>query len=254
MTTTKIQQNVSGIDSNIGFFFDGWNNGNLIDVQLDWYAQGDGVQNGKVTFIDIPNQTITIESSQKFKSGVSYYFTSFLINYQVPCFNKDTKILCLKDNKEIYIQIQDIRKNDLVKTYKHGFLKVHTIANSHIHNPKNDFRTAYRLFKYSKTNNTELSDDLFLTGGHSILVDTLTDEYKNLTNDYFGHLPLTDDKYRLLTVFNDKAEPYLTEGIFTVYHIALENSNLNNNYGIFANGLLVETCSINYIKINMTII
>lgn len=57
-----------------------------------------------------------------------------------------------------------------------------------------------------------------------------------------------------MTFLNKNADPYLIGGVYTVYHIALENNDKNANYGIFANGLLVETCSIDYIKKAMPII
>ena len=41
---------------------------------------------------------------------------------------------------------------------------------------------------------------------------------------------------------------YEIPGSHTIYHIALENDNYYMNYGIYANGLLVETCSKRYLK------
>jgi hypothetical protein len=39
-----------------------------------------------------------------------------------------------------------------------------------------------------------------------------------------------------------------TENIdYTIYHFALENDNYYMNYGVYANGLLVETCSKRYL-------
>jgi len=85
------------------------------------------------------------------------------------------------------------------------------------------------------------------------LVDNLTHEQQILTNQILGELPLTDNKYRLLVLLDPNAKPYLIYGVFPIYHIALENINIKDNYGIFANGLLVESCSIDYIK-NMTML
>jgi hypothetical protein len=34
----------------------------------------------------------------------------------------------------------------------------------------------------------------------------------------------------------------------TIWHIALENDDYYMNYGIYANGLLVESCSKRYLK------
>jgi hypothetical protein len=59
---------------------------------------------------------------------------------------------------------------------------------------------------------------------------------------------VTDDKYRLMAHLDNRAVPYEKEGVFNIYHIALENENNYWNYGIFANGLLVETCSKRYLK------
>jgi hypothetical protein len=58
---------------------------------------------------------------------------------------------------------------------------------------------------------------------------------------------MTDNKLRLFTYLDDNAEPYSKEGTFTIYHLALENENYLGNYGIFANGLLVESCSKRYL-------
>ena len=55
---------------------------------------------------------------------------------------------------------------------------------------------------------------------------------------------------------DDRASVYETPGLYTIYHLALENENYLSNYGIYANGLLVETCSKRYLKelSNMTLI
>ena len=47
-------------------------------------------------------------------------------SYSPPiCFNKGTKILCLNKNfEEEYIPIENLNKNDLVKSYKNGYRKI----------------------------------------------------------------------------------------------------------------------------------
>jgi len=60
-------------------------------------------------------------------------------------------------------------------------------------------------------------------------------------------LYMTDDKLRLFTYLDEKTEPYPEKGTFTIYHLALENENYIGNYGIWANGLLVESCSKRYL-------
>jgi hypothetical protein len=47
---------------------------------------------------------------------------------------------------------------------------------------------------------------------------------------------------------DERAKPYEKAGSHTIYHIALEHDDYYMNYGIYANGLLVETCSKRYLK------
>jgi hypothetical protein len=44
-----------------------------------------------------------------------------------------------------------------------------------------------------------------------------------------------------------RAEIYSGKGEHTIYHFALENDDYYMNYGVYANGLLVETCSKRYL-------
>jgi hypothetical protein len=54
---------------------------------------------------------------------------------------------------------------------------------------------------------------------------------------------ITDDKYRLPACIDQRTLLYEQEEIVSIYHIALEHTDQYMNYGIYANGLLVETCS-----------
>jgi len=67
---------------------------------------------------------------------------------------------------------------------------------------------------------------------------------------------VTEGKYRLPACVDDRASVYDKPGNYTIYHLALENPDYYMNYGIYANGLLVETCSKRYLKelSNMTLI
>jgi hypothetical protein len=71
-----------------------------------------------------------------------------------------------------------------------------------------------------------------------------------------GLIYVTDGKYRLPACADPRASVYEIQGTYTIYHLALENDNYYMNYGIYANGLLVETCSKRYLKelANMTLI
>ena len=173
-------------------------------------------------------------------------FNIYAITYtNPPCFKEDSQILCSVDGKEVYRKIQDLRKGDLVKTSKHGYVPIDMIGTTQLHNGGSG---EHRLFRCSVAKYPELIEDLIITGYHSILVDTLTEEQRTKTIELMQRIYVTDDKYRLIACIDDRAEPYEGEGVFDIYHIALEHDDYYMNYGIFANGLLVETCSKRYLK------
>jgi hypothetical protein len=59
-----------------------------------------------------------------------------------------------------------------------------------------------------------------------------------------------------MACIDERAEPWNSEGEYTIWHFALENEEEKYNYGVYANGLLVETCSIFFLKnkSNMTFV
>ena len=59
---------------------------------------------------------------------------------------------------------------------------------------------------------------------------------------------MTDGKYRLPACVDARTKVFPYTGLVTLYHLALENDNYYMNYDIYAQGLLVETCSRRYIK------
>lgn len=170
---------------------------------------------------------------------------SFILPY--PCFLEGTKILCFENNQEVYRPVESLRKGDLVKTIYNGYLPIHMIGTSPMYNPNNDDRIASRLYKCSKENYPTLIEDLYITGCHSILVPWLTYVQGQMTIATLGKLFVTDKHCRLMAWVDEKAEPYTKGGMYNIYHIALENDDYYMNYGIYANGLLVESCSKRYL-------
>jgi len=241
--TTNVQ-NVASTSTKSAFFFYGAGNPNpLVDVQVGWYAQGGTtniLENVPVTRVTNVSGGTAIEIADPniFVTGESYYFTASVI----ACFKEDSQILCEVNGIDAYVKVQDIRVGDLVKTHLHGYKKVVVVGNGKIYNNGDDVRVKDRLYKYTKSNYPDLSEDLILTGGHSILVDELSEEQKEHTSKYWKVFHKTDDKYRLLAVVDEKAIPYEEHGMFNIYHITLEHEDENANYGVYANGLLVETC------------
>lgn len=97
------------------------------------------------------------------------------------CFKDDTKILCFKDNQEIYVKIQDLRKGDLVKTLQNGYAPINMIGTSKLYNSGNTLRGKSRLYVCSGDNYPEITEDLIITGCHSILTDTVTEKQREDT-------------------------------------------------------------------------
>jgi hypothetical protein len=167
----------------------------------------------------------------------------------IPCFKEGTKILCLNAQmKEEYIPIEKIRKGHLVKTLLNGFVPVCMIGKSLISNPGVNDRIKNRLYKCSNDKYPELFEDLYITGCHSILVDELTESQREKTLDSLGDIFVTDCKFRLMAYLDERSEPYTEQGEYTIWHLALEHNNYLMNYGIYANGLLVESTSKRYMK------
>ena len=165
-----------------------------------------------------------------------------------PCFLEDTKILCSKDGQETYLKVQDIRKGTLVKTILHGYLPVDSIGTTQIYNSGDDKRSQHRLYRCTQANYPELTEDLIMTGSHSILTKTITDVQREKTIELLGRIFNTDKHYRLMACIDERSTPYEKQGTFNIYHLALENDHYYSNYGIYANGLLVETCSKRYMN------
>ena len=170
-----------------------------------------------------------------------------------PCFKYDTKILTNKG----YIPIQDLRKGDLVKTLLHDYKAIAMIGKRDIYHSASPERLKEQLYKCTHSNYPEITEDLIITGCHCLLVDDfINPEQRENTIKVNGRIFVTDNKYRLPACVDDKSLVYETKGTYTIYHFALENDNYYMNYGIYANGLLVETCSKRYLKecSNMTLI
>ena len=162
-----------------------------------------------------------------------------------PCFKEGSKIL----TDTGYIPIEKLKKGDMIKTFKHGFKPIVMIGKKVIYNPAEKERIKEQLYKCSKNKYPELTEDLVITGCHSILVENLvTRKQIERIKEVAGDTYFTDDKLRLPACVDDRASVYEVKGDFTIYHIALENDDYYMNYGVYANGLLVETCSKRYLK------
>jgi len=161
------------------------------------------------------------------------------------CFKQDAKILTDKG----YIKIQDLHPGDLVKTLSNGFKHIHSIGKRDIHHPASSERIKDQLYLCSKEHYPELFEDLVITGGHSILVSKFKDDIQREKNiSFFKGIVETEGYYNLLACVDDRASVYSEAGYYTIYHFALENNDCCVNYGVYANGLLVEKCNKKYLN------
>lgn len=176
--------------------------------------------------------------------GTGTVYGLYTASYPVICFKEGTKILCLIDNKETYVPIETMTPGTLVKTCMDGYKKVELIGFSKLYNPGHTLKSVNRLYKCTPANYPELTEDLIITGHHAILAKTITEKQRADLIEITGNIFITDRSYRLIACVDDRAQPYTEEGVHTIWHFALENPEQTWNYGVYAHGLPVESCSI----------
>ena len=178
-------------------------------------------------------------------ANYTLFYTMPLIVQLLPCFKEGSKILTSNG----YVPIEDLRNGDLIKTSLDGFKPINMIGKRVDAYELSSERGKSQFYRCSKENYPDLFEDLVITGCHAILVDDfVSDEQREKVRDTLGKIYVTDKKYRLPACADDRASLYETPGNHTIYHLALENDDYYSNYGIYANGLLVESCSKRYLK------
>jgi len=207
------------------------------------------------TFIaNIPN------TSPLYEQGADYYIingntfasndlsSKIRIDIDTPCFNEGTKIMYLnKKREDAYICIEKLRKGDLIKTYKHGYRKIDLIGRNILINNPDIYKNC--MYKMVKTETNELTEDLIVTGGHSILVDSMSEKEKKLNKQLVGETPMIDNKYLLLAAGSEQFEQINNKKPYVYYHLVLDNEdNDESQYGIWSNGILTETPSKEFFK------
>ena len=189
---------------------------------------------------DLTSDSIALQTQMP--AGTS----NFIYLSQAACFNEGTKILCLNKNfEEEYISIENLKKGDLVKSYKHGYRKIEFIGKGCIINNPDKFNEC--MYKMEKTEENGLLEDLIITGGHSILVDDLG-IFKEENVRLQGSEQQIDDKKLLLSALSTDFIQLENRDSYTYYHFILENNGTDDNerFGVWANGILTETPSKHY--------
>ena len=207
------------------------------------------------SFNGITSWRISSNSNGSSSQSVTYYVGDVLINDgsytlypNVPCLLEGTTVLCQIDGSDQEVAIEQIRPGTVVKTVN-GYKRVELVGRSSIVNSGSTDRSQNRLYVCRTDRYPELKTDLYLTGCHSLLVDQLTADQIEQTKTLLGDIYITGQKYRLMACLDERAEPWASEGSYTVWHLAAENEHPRGNYGVYVNGgLLVETCSLYYLR------
>ena len=165
---------------------------------------------------------------------------SFSIIVSKPiCFKAGTRILCLKNGKEQYIRIGQLKEGDKVKTLNHGYKKIVDIRKG---NYKLNGLMDMGMYRMKKQGN--MIAKLEMTGLHCVLVDKNDPKY---ADDIKKQGNLNDPKFSLDGKFRLRAKEshlfeQMEEKTYTIFSFALEDEE-QEQYGIWANGALVETTS-----------
>lgn len=169
------------------------------------------------------------------------------ITYDPSCLNEGTLILCYcpLNNIEKYIPVEQLQTGDLVKTYLHGYRKIDIIIKGKLNNNTQDIRKC--MYVFPKNDSNDLLADLIVVGGHSILINEVVPPMiYNKNGDVFP-TTMIDDKYLLLCGLSPDFIQLQNQNIYNVYGFCLENDGDNEQrFGVWANGVLVETSSKNY--------
>lgn len=177
----------------------------------------------------------------------NYILTGSLPAPPVICFRDGSKILTFNPatGREQYTAVENVRPGTLVKTRMSGYVPVCMVGTSTVTIPNDAERTADRLYVCTKEQFPELTEDLYITGHHSILVNNMTDAEREECAEEMGRVYMTEGRCRLPAHIDRRTRVYEAPGaVERIWHFALENNDEQMNYGVYANGLLVESCSI----------
>ena len=151
---------------------------------------------------------------------------------QAPCFNQDTLILCPTGN----ICVKDLKEGDKVVTTS-GIKSILRIDSKtrQFNNTGNTSTTMYRMKKTG-----DMTHDLLVTGNHAILLDDLESyKYYDTMKDCSDESKMITGKHSLIAALCNNFEKEMEPKEHTIYHIAIDGDQ--NRYGLFANGVLMES-------------
>jgi len=159
------------------------------------------------------------------------------------------------------VPVESLRQGDLIRTATCGYKAVAFIGKGTLRNPANDPDKKNRLYRFQDSK--KRYPPLYITGEHCLLYKEkdISEAKRREVKEHMGDDYITETYHRVPACLDDKGSPYdkctsNNEGPVTIWHFALEHNNLYNNYAVWANGILVETCSIDFLtkKSNMELL
>ncbi len=205
----------------------------------------------QITFSNVPVTSLSIRNT----NNLQIYSGSTPIGSPIPvtltCFLEGTTILCFDPQlrNEKYVPVEQLRNGNWVKTARSGYKQIHCIGRQVIVNPPLDVDTPDRIFCYrtSQPGCEGLFQDLFVTGNHCALLYDVDDATLAQVRKHMGDVFVTEGYYRVPACLDNRATPLdAPHQTMTIWHFALEHDSIYKNYGVYANGLLVESSSIRY--------
>jgi hypothetical protein len=188
------------------------------------------------TFNDVAqlanDNEITLQQKQTLAQHIFNTSVNADTRIQISCFSENTHILCMNDK---YIPIKELTKKSFVKTLDGSCIRVKYILKGTLTNGSPIL--THNMYKMKNSN-------LMITGGHSILVDELTDTQKELQRQFWGDAVYKiNDKFLLLSCCSEQFEKVEDTNEYIYYHIVLENNDPEKHFGIWADGVLTESIS-----------
>jgi len=178
--------------------------------------------------------TISINQVDSVTKQVIKSFNVFnpLIDITIFCYCEGTQLLCQNG----YKRIEDCNNDDFVYVYPNRFRQIKKkICSKLIYLKKNSILNQLYINEES---------GLIISGGHGICKDDITEKQANMLKKYWDEPKKINDKYLLLSCFDDKFRLYENEGVYNMYHLILESNDEKEKYAIDTNGILTETLSI----------
>jgi hypothetical protein len=177
----------------------------------------------------------------------TYYY--YILTDPLMCFNEGTQLLSkVKLSKyhsvSVYQKVEHLKVGDFLKTHLHGYRKIKRILRGVSEN-KDATKTQNSMCVMKKRG--DMSADLYMTGGHSLMVDKLEPDEAEKQKE-MGFSERVDDKHLLLAMVSPLFEA-APPGNYPHYHFLLENDGVKTTrYGVWANGVLCETPSELYLN------